>query len=308
MNILEIPRNKKLLDSFMAEFSDATDLASVLVDIHGKEISKYNNFSEFCKIIRSRPEYRHLCQKCDHFGGLESSKRGQIIYYRCHAGLCDFSMPLIVYSQLAGFIMCGQIIVTDDSINNIISYEQTNINECIELQRAFEKVKRISKTKLDASVSLLNTISKHYLTKEIGNEIISEVKLGAYATSVLPTDRKNSHNKNEITKALNYIDKNIHKNIQLEEIADHVYLSHYYFSKLFKKEMNINFITYVNKKKIDRAKIILIDSKWSVEQIARNLGFNQASYFCKIFKNLTGMTPAEFREQSKNPVHCTKLQ
>ena len=299
VNVLEIPRNKKLLESFMAEFSEATDLACLLVDIHGNEISRYNNFTEFCKIVRSKPEYRHLCQKCDQFGGLESSRRGRLVYYRCHAGLFDFSMPIVVYNQLAGFMMCGQIIITDDNINNEITYQQTNINSSLELQRAFDKVKRVSKTKIDASVSLLDTISTHYLTKEMGNEFITDVKLNAFNIPDLNDDKKFSNNKNEIKKALAYIDKHIYKNIQLEEIADHVYLSHYYFSKLFKKEMNVNFITYVNQKKIDRAKIFLIESRMSIEQISRNLGFNQPSYFCKLFKNFAGLTPAEFRTQNK---------
>ncbi len=145
--------------------------------------------------------------------------------------------------------------------------------------------KTLCKTKIDASVSLLDTISTHNLTKEMGNEFITDVKLNAFNIPDLNDDKKFSNNKNEIKKALAYIDKHIYKNTQLEEIADHVYLSHYYFSKLFKKEMNVNFITYVNQKKIDRAKIFLIESRMSIEQISRNLGFNQPSYFCKLFKN-----------------------
>ena len=307
MNLLEVPRNKKLLQMFMSEFSAATDLATVLVDINGKELSRYHNFTEFCSILRSKPEYRHLCQKCDLMGGLESSKRGQTVYYRCHAGLFDFSLPIVIYNQLAGFILCGQIVVTDiEEDTEFIDKTKTNWNTYIELQRAYDKVKRISKPKLDASISLLGKISTYYLTKEMGSEIISQVKSDAFTIPLIGSDKRNlNNNKNEIKKALAYIDKNLHKNIQLEEIADHVYLSHYYFSKLFKKEMNVNFITYVNQKKIERAKVFLIDSKWSVEHIARNLGFNQTSYFCKIFKNFTGFTPAEFREQSRNPVTCS---
>lgn len=299
VNVLENPYNKHVLESFMVEFSQATDLAAVLVDIYGKEISGYSKFSEFCEIIRSKPEYRHLCQKCDLLGGLESSKKGHLVCYKCHAGLLDFSMPIIVHNQIVGFMMFGQIILTDEKqCCNCITCEQTNINASVELQRAFTKVKRINKAKLDAAISLLDKMSSYYLTKELGK---SDIEISIKPPIPAPANYEKTFYKNEeIQKALQYIDKNLHKNIQLEEIANHVYLSHYYFSKLFKKEMSINFITYVNQKKVERAKTLLLESQRSVEHIARDLGFKQPSYFCKIFKNFIGITPAEFRTQNKN--------
>ncbi len=53
----------------------------------------------------------------------------------------------------------------------------------------------------------------------------------------------------EIKQAIRYIKKNIHRSITLEEVANHVYLSPFYLSKLFKNELNINFINYVNEQK-----------------------------------------------------------
>lgn len=303
MSILEIPRNKKLFESIMQEYSVATDLASVLVNIHGQEISDYHNFSEFCRLIRSKKEYRHLCQKCDLMGGLEASKNGCLSYYRCHAGLFDFSLPIIIDKQLVGFLLCGQIIVEDnkeqeDYINNICQVQSSWDNN-IELQRAYDKIKRVSREKMSAAISLLDKISSHYLIKEISEQTSFSTK----AKSLKKTNEEKNlieiKSKTEIKKALNYIEKNLNKPISLEETANHVYLSHYYFSKLFKKEMNMNFVHYVNNKKVDKAKIFLLESKWPVEVISRSLGFGQTSYFCKIFKKYTDMTPADFRRKHK---------
>lgn len=72
--LLQSKSNEMLIEKVMDEFSAATSLASVVVDIHGTEVSRLCNFTPFCQLIRSNPKYRSLCQKCDMFGGLEASK------------------------------------------------------------------------------------------------------------------------------------------------------------------------------------------------------------------------------------------
>lgn len=101
--LLQSKSNEMLIEKVMDEFSAATSLASVVVDIHGTEVSRLCNFTPFCQLIRSNPKYRSLCQKCDMFGGLEASKTGKPLIYRCHAGLTDFSVPIVVENQLSGF-------------------------------------------------------------------------------------------------------------------------------------------------------------------------------------------------------------
>ena len=299
MGILELPRNRELLNTIMSEYSSATDLASVLVNIHGKEISDYHNFTSFCQLIRSKKEFRHLCQKCDQLGGLESSKAGHLVHYKCHAGLIDFSLPIIVNDQLTGFLLCGQIIVEDKDIPTRMDFS-SDWSKSLELCRAYENVPRVSHKKVASAISILDKISNYYLVKEMGgSRDYKDIRFHIDAASLEQELRLPAQHKNEIKKALTFIDKNLNRPITLEETADHVYLSHYYFSKLFKKEMNMNFVTYINNKKIEKAKIFLLESNWSIENISRSLGFRQTSYFCKLFKNTTQSTPADFRRQMK---------
>ena len=100
------------LSKTIQDFALAADFGSVLVDIHGKETSDLYNFSPFCQIMRSKPEFKSLCQKCDAFGGLEASKNGNPCIYRCHAGLTDISLPIIRNNQLIGFALFGQVEMT----------------------------------------------------------------------------------------------------------------------------------------------------------------------------------------------------
>lgn len=98
---------------------------------------------------------------------------------------------------------------------------------------------------------------------------------------------------------IDYIERNLKRGISLEDVANHVNISTYYLSKIFKKEMGVNFITYVTDRKMDLAKEMLINTDIPVLNIALDLAYNEANYFSKAFKKKTGLTPSEYREKYK---------
>lgn len=99
-----------------------------------------------------------------------------------------------------------------------------------------------------------------------------------------------------IRKSVDYIRRNFAKKITLEEVASHVYLSPSYFSKVFKDEMELNFNAYLNKIRIDKSKQLLMSDNVRLVDVSGLVGFEDQSYFSKVFKKLTGMTPGKFRE------------
>ena len=96
---------------------------------------------------------------------------------------------------------------------------------------------------------------------------------------------------------IDYIERNLKRGISLEDVANHVNISTYYLSKIFKKEMGVNFITYVTDRKMDLAKEMLVNTDIPVLNIALDLAYNEANYFSKAFKKKTGLTPSEYREK-----------
>lgn len=101
----------------------------------------------------------------------------------------------------------------------------------------------------------------------------------------------------DMKNVVNYIERNIKNGITLEEVSNYANMSVYYLSKIFKKEMNINFITYVTDKKIEIAKDMLANTDDPIINIAIELSYNEANYFSKAFKKKVGMTPSEYREK-----------
>lgn len=100
----------------------------------------------------------------------------------------------------------------------------------------------------------------------------------------------------DIKKVLNYIDRNIKNNINLNDAAEYINMSPSYFSKFFKKHTGINFITYVTDRKIELAKEMLKKTSMPIINIAYELSYNETNYFSKAFKRKVGVTPTEYRE------------
>ena len=105
----------------------------------------------------------------------------------------------------------------------------------------------------------------------------------------------NIKNRDIIKKAVNYIGQHYSDTLTLDDVAGHVHLNPAYFSTMFKKEMNLSFKEYLNHVRIEESKRLLTNSNFSIIDIAIAVGFEDQSYFSKVFKKYTGMTPKQFR-------------
>lgn len=100
--------------------------------------------------------------------------------------------------------------------------------------------------------------------------------------------------------AKEYVQQHYAEDISLVEVANHVSLSPSYFSKRFKKDNNINFIDYLIDVRIQRAKVLLISSRYRINEICKMCGFNSLNHFYKTFKDVTGYTAQQFRDNHKD--------
>ncbi len=101
--------------------------------------------------------------------------------------------------------------------------------------------------------------------------------------------------KDTIYKAIDYIKRNYIEQITLEDVANYVFLNPSYFSKIFKNEMNCTFVSYVNKVRINASKSLLMNNSILLSDISTLVGFDDQSYFTKVFKKEVGITPGKFR-------------
>lgn len=318
--LLEEIINLESFQKVQDDIAKATDVAIVMVDYKGKTITKHSNCTAFCQRMRSMREYSALCEKCDSRGGLESVRTKGTYIYKCHKGIVDFAVPIIVDNQYLGSIMGGQILLKDENnieLEEIVRIDKNfkelpiDIKEKIEIEYnnlpsiSYEKIKSISQMMLHicnyiVEEAVLKNKLKKIKTKERKinntdkdiNGIEEKVDISKDNTVNLIINQEESI----IIKAIEYIEDNISKHITLETISSICNLSPSYFSKVFKREMGITFVEYLNIKKISKAKSMLINTKEPINNIAFELGFEDCGYFIKRFKKLEGITPKKFRD------------
>ncbi len=98
-----------------------------------------------------------------------------------------------------------------------------------------------------------------------------------------------------IKKAIRYISKNFQHTLTLDEVASHVHLNPSYFSTLFKQSTGSSFKEYLNLVRIEESKRLLANTDYSIIDISIAVGFEDQSYFSKVFKKYTGLTPKQYR-------------
>jgi len=99
-----------------------------------------------------------------------------------------------------------------------------------------------------------------------------------------------------VERILEYVDSNFNRDINLESVADKFDFNSNYLSRCFKQLKGMSFTDYLNYKKIDMAKKLLICSKETVKDIAQKAGYNSANFFIRAFQKYEGVTPSEFRK------------
>jgi YesN/AraC family two-component response regulator len=105
-----------------------------------------------------------------------------------------------------------------------------------------------------------------------------------------------------IRKAERFILENYNRKISLREVAGISGLSAPYFSTIFKEEMGENLSSYLNRLRIEKASRMLLDTDFTLSEIAGSCGFEDQSWFSKIFKSYTGASPGKYRDQNRNSV------
>jgi AraC-like DNA-binding protein len=103
-----------------------------------------------------------------------------------------------------------------------------------------------------------------------------------------------------LKRAERYIQNNFSRKLSLKEIAAISGLSPPYFSTIFKKEMGENLSAYVNHLRVEKASNLLAETNMPLGKISLACGFEDQSWFSKIFKHYTGTNPAKYRQKKKN--------
>ncbi|WP_313561580.1 response regulator transcription factor [Ruminiclostridium cellobioparum] len=198
----------------------------------------------------------------------------------------------------------GLVKVTTQNIARYVTTNKININ----YMKNFYYTTLSSINNIRISVSAVEVDKRH----EEGRDIASLLKLIEKSESaeelnslledvaVRIAEKVNNFNNKSIKlilrKAIDYIQEHYSEQVTLNEVAENIYVSTFYISRMFKKELGKSFVDYLNDVRIEKSKELLKDIKYKTYEVAEIVGISDPHYFSKLFKKYSGMTPSEYRE------------
>ncbi len=110
----------------------------------------------------------------------------------------------------------------------------------------------------------------------------------------------NEEASSEVVRTIHeYIEANLHGDLSLNRLADLVYLTPFYVSRLYKQITHRSISDYIADKRVAAAKQLLGETPLKIHEVGMRIGYDSPAYFTRFFKKMTRMTPQEYRDSLK---------
>lgn len=229
-----------------------------------------------CHIIRSCKEGFHRCNLSDVYGMNSAKENKAMVTYKCHAGLVESVLPVISEGQILCYLLLGQYLDADASIEEQVQDILKNTLDFTELSVMDDTVRCLpvlSKTQCVAAFSLMMEIIR-------GQQII----------------KKEYDPVCELAEK--YIVSHIEEDINIASLCKNLNLAPQRIRKHISEGMGMTVGNYIMALKIEKAQELLYSTDMSVSEIASAVGIPDFNYFSRVFKKKVGSTPMAFRKSN----------
>ena len=246
----------------------------------------------FCMYIKSDQEHYHTCltmirrmyHKCEY--------ERRTYFGMCHAGLGEYVVPIFDGDVLLGSINAGFFQYNEaKTISRICKTCKQAPPLDAEIAQAFYHAS-IQTPAIDVELMLSGL--------ELLAEYLGQTYHLLHSAQSHPDSAGRYHDSSEDTilaHALEYIRQNYKSRITVTALADFCHCSESYLSRIFKRRIGVNVNVYVHKVRLELAKNPLCNSNESIAEIAAAVGFGDPNYFSRVFMQIIGISPTEFRNR-----------
>lgn len=286
--------------------SDTEIIPKVLLRVaYAMSTRKVHYLSE---MIRSLCGYANKCIEKQIEVTSQKEQHNTMYYISQLYGQSDMAYPIAYEKQLQVMVLEGNKEGSQELLNQLLGHVYFCSNGSYDTikARVVELVSVLSRATIDAGADLYEIFWLNAKYLEEIQKINDFEKLNRLLTTIMHRfiscafDFNNIKHVDVIYKSTAYIKEHFCEKISLEQVAEHVHLSKSYLSRIFKEEMNYNFTSYVNKIRIEKSKRYLLNDKLPLTDIAMLCGFDDQSYFTKVFKKTIGVSPGQYRELRGN--------
>ena len=159
--------NMERLQKLQDHLAKALGLAFITVDYRGQPVTEGSGFTGFCRCMGEHGAYGSLCSRCYAHAGLHATMADHPYIYRCHSGLVEFAVPIMVEGTHLGSVIGGQceLLGAAPALEPVLP-RQTNWEEDLELSRNRTGVHKAAYEKLEASIGLVQDILRNLLEEQ----------------------------------------------------------------------------------------------------------------------------------------------
>lgn len=264
------------------------DCLSDILSLDSMEL-EYNNtihYNEVCNYAKTTRKGLRLCLKCKGLTTQKAVSLNRPFFGVCPWGVTEYIVPVIQNSNILCIVYVGNICADSEITKNCMN-RAANITG-------------VNKNITD-KISSMDNAKTRELYESIGEAIKSYILL-MYSKSKKKPEKKIHW---VVRAFLSYADTFYNTDIKIEDISGLYNTNAKYAGRLFKKEVGMSFCEYLNNRRIEEAKRILIEKNMSIGEVAFECGYNNITYFNRVFKNITGLSPGEYRKSNINYRYIT---
>lgn len=282
--MLEKIASSALFEEYKSAFQQATGLALHLVSAEGETLTgqAQEQPNKFCALLHKN---HGLCHEC----GLMQRKMAafgdsKIRHFTCFAGLCESCVAIRVGTNTIGLLIAGQSATkrpTQAKFDRVVMQLQQaggDIDQA-ELRQAYFSTPILKRERYESFLNLLEVFAGH-------------LSLLAHQIALHESDAVGP----DIRKALDFIHSHLGEELALKDVARRANLSECYFSTKFRESTGLSFTHYVAAARVEEAKKLLASPCNRISEIAFEVGFQSLTNFNRVFKNIAGVSPTQFRQ------------
>jgi len=247
----------------------------------------------FCNYLGcNSSSIRQRCDNCNREAFQMVKQTHKSYIYKCHLGFTEAMVPIFTDDTFLLALMVGQCRnphVSEDDYQELlrkIIRTDPGLAECIDHQKLRQKYNdmlAMSDERMQSVIYILEIFSTH----------ITNNQWIVY---------KNISRREQIVR---YIKQHYSENITIEDMAEELHLSRSHLSRIFKQILKSSFTECLHNERIEAAKQKLRETDMKITEISFDVGFSTPSYFMKIFKQKTGITPSMYRNHPELQPHDT---
>jgi AraC-like DNA-binding protein len=283
--VVDLLAHSEMYQKYERAFSEATGMPVALRPVESWQMPLRGKRHEnpFCAMMAQKSRACAAClQVQQHLS--EQAAHGSCTV-TCLHGMCDTAVPVRTGDQVLGYLQTGQVFSKkptqaqfERTVKMLEEWGVTGDRQ--ELKNAYFGTRVLPSKQYASIVQLLSLFAEHL--SMVSNQVLV---------------RQQNSEPPVITKAKAFIQLHHAEDLSLGEVAKAMNMSTFYFCKMFKKVTGINFTDYLSRVRVEKAKNLLLNPNLRISEIAFEVGFQSLTHFNRVFKNIVGQSPSEYREK-----------